>query len=67
MTKEKFDPDEKEDKCDECRHDKHDPGECEVLHIYNRGPNDPPGNQRCLCGYVLDAIITCTNEGWEKV
>ncbi len=52
MSEEKFDPDQGT-KCDECGHDKHDPRECKFIYFYARGPNDPPGNQGCLCGYVF--------------
>ncbi len=54
--------------CQGCEHDPHKPGKCEVLHVYARGPNDPPGNQGCLCGIKLDAVITNTNtnEGWTS-
>ncbi len=48
--------------CQECEHDKHEPGKCEVLHIYARGPNDPPGNQGCLCGYTLETVTTQSND-----
>jgi hypothetical protein len=50
--------------CQGCEHDPHEPGKCEVLHVYARGPNDPPGNQGCLCGIKLDTIITNSNGGW---
>ena len=52
--------------CQECEHDEHEPGKCEVLHIYARGPNDPPGNQGCLCGVDLGSItvVNNDNEGW---
>ncbi len=53
--------------CHECEHDEHEPGKCEFLHIYKRGPNDPPGNQGCLCGIKLDTVIINSNEdaGWN--
>jgi len=50
--------------CHGCEHDEHEPGKCEVLHIYARGPNDPPGNQGCMCGIKLDNVITNNNGGW---
>jgi hypothetical protein len=48
--------------CSGCEHDKHKPGNCEVLHIYER-PGSPPGNRGCLCGIKLDTVTT-NNEGW---
>lgn len=39
--------------CAECGHDSHEPGKCEVLFIYARGPTDPPGNRGCFCGLQL--------------
>ena len=55
--------------CQGCEHDEHEPGQCEVLHIYARGPNDPPGNQGCLCGFEFKTTITNSNEdaGWTVV
>ena len=47
--------------CAECSHGEHVPGECEVLYIYARGPTDPPGNRRCLCGYVIEMNVTQSN------
>ncbi len=50
--------------CHECEHDEHEQGKCEVLHFYARGPNDPPGNQGCLCGIKLNNVTINSNEGW---
>jgi hypothetical protein len=49
--------------CQKCEHDPHEVGLCQVLHVYARGPNDPPGNQGCLCGIDLDAVITVSSGG----
>jgi hypothetical protein len=43
-------------------HPVHPPGVCPILHFYARGPNDPPGNQRCLCGYTRTITITQTQQ-----
>lgn len=40
--------------CEECTHTMHLPGKCNFLYIYDRGPNSPPGNRRCLCGYIVE-------------
>ena len=55
--------------CHRCEHDEHEPGQCKVLHIYARGPNDPPGNQGCLCGVDLKTVTTNSNNwgSWENV
>ena len=58
--------------CQSCEHDLHEPGKCEVLHVYARGPTDPPGNQGCLCGVNLGTLTTNSNEdtgwtGWTKL
>ena len=51
-----------EGKCPLCMHATHDPGKCAVLHIYARGPNDPPGNQLCLCchDFTTQTIVSNT-------
>lgn len=51
------------EKCEKCDHGEHAPGECEVLYVYARGPNDPPGNRRCLCGYVFENLPFQSNDG----
>lgn len=51
------------EKCEKCDHGEHAPGECEVLYVYARGPNDPPGNRRCLCGYVFEDLPFQSNDG----
>ncbi len=54
--------------CPDCEHDKHESGKCEMLSFYTRGPNDPPGNQNCLCGMGLVVSHPSTNEnaGWIR-
>lgn len=65
MSEEKFDPDQ-DDKCPTCKHDVHEPGNCNTLYVYNRGPNDPPGNQSCLCGVAIQFHPIVSNvEVWE--
>jgi len=50
-----------EGKCPLCMHATHEPGKCDVLHIYARGPNDPPGNQLCLCCHDFTIQTTVSN------
>jgi len=47
--------------CLDCGHPIHNKGHCEVLFFYTRGPNDLPGNQRCLCGYDLPTLESFNN------
>ena len=56
-------------KCKECEHDEHEPGDCIFLFIYARGPNDAPGNQGCMCGYTVETTIHESNDdrGWVNV
>ncbi len=48
--------------CSKCKHGVHWPGTCEFIQIYARGPGDPPGNQRCLCGYEISYESTYSHE-----
>jgi len=52
--------------CEACGHMEHDPGACSFLFIYARGPNDPPGNQGCLCGHDFKVTTTYSNLSNEK-
>jgi len=51
-----------EETCEKCKHPRHEAGECEVLYVYARGPTDMPGNQGCLCGYVIETFAYQSND-----
>jgi len=50
--------------CHVCEHDPHKHGECKVIRFYTRGPNNPPGNQRCLCGYGMETCSKDCGTSW---
>lgn len=39
--------------CNLCNHEHQEDDWCGMIIVYSRGPDDPPGNRRCLCGYDL--------------
>lgn len=51
--------------CSKCHHDRHEPGKCQTLYVYARGPTDPPGNQGCLCGLKV-TLTAKEHDDWAR-